>query len=102
MAKIHRQGAAWIVVAESDEERALLAHGRNQGGAVTLLEGFYTVQQQDSLVLPCRATASGARRVCAAFERAALAHQEAQRRRHCGCCTSARRHIARSSLSDST
>jgi hypothetical protein len=83
MAKIHRQGAAWFVVAENEEERALLAHGRTQGGAVTLLEGFYSVQQQDALVLPSRSTASGARRVCAAFERAALAHREAQRRR-CG------------------
>jgi hypothetical protein len=80
MAKLEHQGPAWKVVAESDEERALLAHGRKNGGSVTLLEGFYSVRD-DALVLPGRATASGARRVCAAFERAALAHREAQRRR---------------------
>ncbi len=80
MAKLEHLDRAWRVVAESDEERALLAHGRQHGGAVTLLEGFYAVRD-DTLLLPARSTASGARRVCAAFERAALAHREAQRRR---------------------
>ena len=80
MARVEHRGAAWRVLAENEEERALLAHGRKNGGAVTLLEGFYSVRD-DALLLPSRSTASGARRVCAAFERASLAHREAQRRR---------------------
>jgi hypothetical protein len=80
MARVERQGATFRVVAESAEETALLCHGRDQGGAVTLLEGFYAVRG-NSLLLPARSTASIARRVCAAFERAALAHEEARRRR---------------------
>ncbi len=80
MARIVRRGPAWVIVAENDEEKALLAHGRSQGGAVTLLEGFYSVRD-DALLLPSRSNASNARRVCAAFERAAQAHREAQRRR---------------------
>ena len=68
------------MTAESAEERALLAHGRSHGGAVTLLEGFYAVVGEGLRLPPC-STVSVARRVCAAFERAALAHQEAERRR---------------------
>jgi hypothetical protein len=80
VARLEHRGPAWRVVAESDEERALLAHGRTHGGAVTLLEGFYSVSE-GALLLPDRSTSSSARRVCAAFERASLAHREAQRRR---------------------
>lgn len=80
MARVERQGVAFRVVAESAAETALLSHGRALGGAVTLLEGFYAVRG-NALLLPAHSSASTARRVCAAFERAALAHQEARRRR---------------------
>ncbi len=68
------------MVAETSEEVALLSHGKAHGGAVTLLEGFYTVRE-DCLLLPSNLREGGARRVCAAFERAALAHRDATQRR---------------------
>ncbi len=81
MARVdHHENGALIVVAESPEERALVAHGRQAGGALVLLEGLYDVGH-DTVLLPGGISERAAQRVRRALEQAASSHQEARRRR---------------------
>lgn len=80
MALVEKGSVGYVVLAQTDAERELLAHGRRLGGEVVLLEAIYQVLD-DRLLLPRKISSQGARRVRRALEAAALSHQEAETRR---------------------
>lgn len=80
MARVEHGSRGRFILPETDEERALIAHGAEHGHTLVLLEGYYPVQDQ-ALVLPDTANREAAQRVCTAFEHAASTHQQAVRRR---------------------
>jgi hypothetical protein len=80
MALVEKGSIGYFVLAQTDAERELLAHGRQLGGEVILLEAIYQVLD-DKLLLPRTISSQGAMRVRRALEAAALSHQEAKERR---------------------
>ena len=80
MARLERGARRWLIHAESDEEKALLASGRQRGGHLTLEDAVYPLDG-DSLVLPAELSEGAALKMSAAFERAARAHSVAVARR---------------------
>jgi hypothetical protein len=80
MARVARDDGAPVILAESEDELALLRHGEREGGELVLLEGYYPIRP-GRLLLPEGISARGAERVRRALEHAALSHREARRRR---------------------
>jgi len=80
MARFHRQGRAALLIAETEDERALLQHARRHGDEVVLVEACYPVLGR-AVVLPDGIDEAAALRVRQAFVDAAASHGEATRRR---------------------
>ena len=80
MARLETGPDGVTIVAETREERQLVAHGAEGPGFVVLLEGYYPAQN-GRVLLPAGISSGGAERVREALEEAAASHQEARRRR---------------------
>jgi hypothetical protein len=71
----------WVIVADSDTERELLAYCRaEQEGSLVLDEAYYLVQGDD-VIVPDSISEEGLRRVCEALEHSSASHQQATWRR---------------------
>ncbi len=80
MAHVEHRPNVNVIIPETVEERALIAHGEQSGKTLVLLEGLYPVHDQ-ALVLPDTSDVRASQRICSAFERAAAAHHQAVLRR---------------------
>lgn len=71
----------WVIVADDDAERELLAFCRTQQGGSLVIDGAYYPVLGDELIVPDTISTEGLRRVREALERSAASHQQAIWRR---------------------
>lgn len=71
----------WVIVADDDAERELLAFCRAQKDGSLVLDGAYYWVEGDEVIVPDTISEEGLRRVREALERSAASHQQAIWRR---------------------
>jgi hypothetical protein len=71
----------WVIVADDDVERELLAFCRVHQGGSLVIDGAYYGVSGDEVIVPDTISREGLRRVREALERSAASHQKAIWRR---------------------
>ena len=74
-------GDPWVIAAEDEAERALLAFCLARQAGTLVLDGANYPVQKEALIVPDSSSEANLHRVREAFQRAAAAHQRAMARR---------------------